>query len=369
MSLVLLLIYSAHLLFLEISYSYDKEEIRSKISINNCASTRIKFNDGSWSIKVNGHCEASRKYFLVNGAGSHEVNGLYESYGLETGISKYAKFLSNGTIFTIERKSLEKDANRYFWGIYRSDMALLYFAADSGFKAPPKWDWFAEAGSDPPPKISSYKLGKSRYADQYYNVIKSEAEISSYGDSINEYDYNNLTKDDATLKLMLHPSIGKKFGKFLHETYITASPHPAIALDGLLDYDLLRKSLAYEDIPLSEWVGPEKNLHCCDEKYRLEFNAWRANKWAKGLQAIISNPQFIGFLEELTGIKDLVPVKYNDREFVQLGSSMIAIGKGGYLHIHNDVSLLNTSLNLILKFKIKNYYIFLYKLLKHFYRN
>jgi len=113
---------------------------------------------------------------------------------------------------------------------------------------------------------------------------------------------------------------------------------PAIVIDGVFDSKLLSKSLSFEDVPLSQWVGPEQNLPCCAEKFRLDFDVWRTDKWAKALQSIISHRTFIDFLEELTGINNLLPIKYSDPNFLQLGSSMIAIARGGYLHIHNDVS-------------------------------
>lgn len=60
--------------------------------------------------------------------------------------------------------------------------------------------------------------------------------------------------------------------------------------------------------------------------------------WAKALQSLVSSAQFISFLESLTGIQNLIPMKVTQEELQWAGSNIIGVTSGGYLLIHNDVS-------------------------------
>jgi hypothetical protein len=62
------------------------------------------------------------------------------------------------------------------------------------------------------------------------------------------------------------------------------------------------------------------------------------SSWARALQSLVSNDQFIGFLEGLTGIGDLIPMKVSEDELQWAGSNIIGITTGGFLLVHNDVS-------------------------------
>jgi hypothetical protein len=60
--------------------------------------------------------------------------------------------------------------------------------------------------------------------------------------------------------------------------------------------------------------------------------------WAKALQSLVSSAQLISFLQSLTGIEDLIPMKVSQEELQWAGSNVIGVTSGGFLLIHNDVS-------------------------------
>jgi hypothetical protein len=145
-------------------------------------------------------------------------------------------------------------------------------------------------------------------------------------------------EDDPNLLDMLHPGVGPSLGRKLRSLYEEASPIPSITLDNVFDSKLLHEALTFRNIPLSQWVGPEEAAHCCKGKYRLNFDKWRTNQYAIALQSLLHSPTFIGFLEQMTGISGLEPMLIDDNRILWAGSSLIAVERGGFLNVHNDVS-------------------------------
>eukprot|EP01041_Mallomonas_annulata_P007512 gene7512-15370_t len=304
----------------------NTSSIRKYLQINPCEPSKISF-DGESDIKVNNHCGLKLKIYEVRGAGSADVNGYYEPYGTLSNAVKYEKVLDNGTIFRLQRDS------NFNWVIKRSDLVTLY-EVDSSKKSPPKKGWESIQGQDPAPTLILHNVDKIKNKVKYVDIkpFKVEESLDAYG---------NIDIDAKYLKQMLHPAVGPELGKILRKTYKSGYPVESISLDGLLDDELLRKALTFKEIPLNKWVGPENGLGCCLNKYRLNFDKWRTNKWARGLQSLTSDRTFTRFLEELTGIEGIVPVKVSDDRFIQLGSSLIAVKRGGYLDVHNDFNVFN----------------------------
>lgn len=317
----------------------DENELRKNLKINPCSPVKFAFsnNFSTQPIEVNRHCGLNLKIYELTGAGSSVINGYYEPYGTKTGISKYEKALNNGTIYRLQR---EKGLG---WVIMRSDLKVMY-AAKSEKKSPPKTGWIKVEGAHPPPTIIFHKLGKLKAKKLKINTNEmiSYQQVDQYGNPVSAA--NQKDSDSLILSKMLHPAVGPALGKRLHDIYISAGPVPSISIDNLLDAEMLGKALVYEDIPLKDWVGPETGVGCCKNKYRLNFDEWRLNKWARGLQALIHNNVFISFLEQLTGITGLVPVRVSEDRFIQLGSSMIAVQRDGYLDIHNDFNVFDEKL-------------------------
>jgi len=293
------------------------------------------------ALTINGHCGPKTTIFEIKGAGSFAINGIYESYGRSDNTAKYEKILDNGTIFRIHRFQ----GSQHEWVILNSYQTILYYAPTS--KKVPLTGWITFHGSNPAPTLEKYVIQKTKKNTKKvsYESWDNESEVDELGEqTIKSYDPDG---DEKLLKKILHPSVGAGLGKYLHSEYTSGFPYDSIVIDGLLQEDILKKCLSYEDIPLSDWEGPEEGTFCCKGKYRLNFNDWRTNKWSRALQTLVSHPNFISFLEHLTGIFGLTPVKVSDSRFIQLGSSMIAISPGGFLHVHNDVRMIKNLLYII----------------------
>ena len=244
--------------------------------------------------------------------------------------------LPNGTTFYLQRTRSRGEAG-YVWVISRGG-APLYVSRSSSL-SPPSSGWTDGRGQlrdelrvrRTKTKTKAKEKWKIRNRD--LRVIAEEVSGAAHR--------SDLLADRGNLKFledkMLHKAIGPKLGRLLHERYVSALPVDSITLDGVFAKSALQKALTFMRVPLSEWEGPETSPYCCKGKYRLNFGRWDDNKYSRGLQALLYSPKFVGFLEELTGIFGLIPMRIHDDRVLWAGSSLIAVEPGGYLDIHNDV--------------------------------
>ena len=131
-------------------------------------------------------------------------------------------------------------------------------------------------------------------------------------------------------------------GKSLNPQYLSNTPFPHIVIDNFLPGDCLRRVL--NEFPKREpgrFADANSNLKT---GYQMEKIA---SSYITNLQNAFNSSQFIGYLEELTGIKGLIP----DPHFV--GGGLHETARGGHLSIHADFNIhpklkLRRRLNLIL---------------------
>jgi Rps23 Pro-64 3,4-dihydroxylase Tpa1-like proline 4-hydroxylase len=113
----------------------------------------------------------------------------------------------------------------------------------------------------------------------------------------------------------------------LHEQYVNAQPFPHIAFDDLLDPTLIRQAIAeFPDLDEAEW---KNYLHINERKYAN----MQIDTWGPTLQAMaryFMSPEFVGFIEQLTGITGLFPDPALD------GGGLHRSIAGGYLNVHAD---------------------------------
>ena len=115
-------------------------------------------------------------------------------------------------------------------------------------------------------------------------------------------------------------------GRKLHAGYADASPFPHVALDDFFPAAPLRKIAAAVPLPGEAWVHRQRDVAV---KWGLpDERAMDAltRRMVHELQA----PPFLGFLEELSGIRGLIPDPY------LLGGGIHQIERGGFLKIHAD---------------------------------
>lgn len=118
-------------------------------------------------------------------------------------------------------------------------------------------------------------------------------------------------------------------GRALAADYQSASPFPHIAIDDLLDADLLR-SIA-DNYPVLEG----KNFFDRDqERFKFQFNPEEVRFGAtRNLLSELNSQSFLGFLEEMTGIEGLISDPYF------MGGGLHLTRRGGHLGVHADFNI------------------------------
>ena len=120
------------------------------------------------------------------------------------------------------------------------------------------------------------------------------------------------------------------------EQYQSASPFPHIVLDDVLTPEAF--AAAVRDFPGIDdefWKG---YLHVNETKYCNVY----PDTWAASLQAVAQefcSPEFVAYLEKLTGIDNLIP------DYTMDGGGLHMTKRGGHLNIHADFSTHHTHEN------------------------
>ena len=116
-------------------------------------------------------------------------------------------------------------------------------------------------------------------------------------------------------------------GLELSDTYRNGKPFPHIVIDDFLPPEIL-------DVCLSEFPSKLKDVDEYfdrdQERYKAQFNPDALTESVRGLFYSFNSKPFIRVLENITGIKGLIPDPYF------LGAGFHEIGQGGHLSIHVD---------------------------------
>ena len=121
----------------------------------------------------------------------------------------------------------------------------------------------------------------------------------------------------------------RALGRSMAPAYQSASPFPHIVIDDFLDPDTLRAVLA-------EFPPSDGRRYFDRDQERLKFQ-YAPQEIRSGLIrnlfAELNGPAFLGFLEELTGIKGLISDPYFD------GGGLHETKRGGHLGVHADFNI------------------------------
>ena len=129
--------------------------------------------------------------------------------------------------------------------------------------------------------------------------------------------------------LALDSSECREFGRSLADQYRDAKPFPHIVIDDFLDLGVLHKVV--EDFPASE--GKEF-FDRGQERLKYQFAPHEIpSGLVRNLFAELNGQAFLGFLEELTGIKGLIPDPYFE------GGGLHETKRGGHLGVHADFNV------------------------------
>jgi hypothetical protein len=134
----------------------------------------------------------------------------------------------------------------------------------------------------------------------------------------------------------------REAGKALHDEYVHNQPFPHIALENFLPIDALRRVLA--DFPKRQSGEFDDAYSKLKTGYRLDQVK---SPYINNLFSALNSEPFMVFLEEMTGIKGLVPDPYF------AGGGLHETARGGHLSVHADFNIhprthLHRRLNLIL---------------------
>ena len=117
------------------------------------------------------------------------------------------------------------------------------------------------------------------------------------------------------------------------EHYRAAQPFPHVVLDDVLRPSAFEAAVAgFPGIDDEFWKG---YVHVNETK----FSNTQTDTWAPSLQAVAQefcSPEFVAYLEKLTGIADLIP------DYTMDGGGLHMTKRGGHLNIHADFSTHHT---------------------------
>lgn len=142
-----------------------------------------------------------------------------------------------------------------------------------------------------------------------------------------------LAMDPETLQL--DPEIAKAAGKAASESYRSKSPYPYGSFEDFLPPEVL-DNVREELKALPE---AETSFDRPQEKLKTSYVPERLPTYTRNLFYILNSRPFVQFLENLTGIKGLIPDPYF------AGGGIHVVGNGGHLDIHADFNH-NAILNL-----------------------
>lgn len=126
------------------------------------------------------------------------------------------------------------------------------------------------------------------------------------------------------------PDALKNKGGELREQYLGAAPFPHIVIDDFVSPAILEACL--EDFPAS----PDPDSQSFDraqERYKTSYNPDYLTPRVRSFFYALNSRPFIQFLENMTGIRGLVPDPY------YLGGGFHETRQGGHLDVHADFNL------------------------------
>ena len=142
-----------------------------------------------------------------------------------------------------------------------------------------------------------------------------------------------LAMDTDTLQL--DPEIAKAVGKSASESYRGKQPYPYGGFDDFLPAEVLDHVLE----ELQTLPEAETSFNRPQEKLKTSYVPERLPTYTRNLFYVLNSRPFVQFLENMTGIKGLIPDPYF------AGGGVHVVGNGGHLDIHADFNH-NAILNL-----------------------
>ena len=129
--------------------------------------------------------------------------------------------------------------------------------------------------------------------------------------------------------LTLETAKAKAIGAQFAEKYQSGQPYHHICLDNFLPMEIIEKVRA----DLNSMPDAERSFDAAQERFKSQYNPDRLPGYSQALFHTFNSRAFILFLEEMTGIKGLIPDPYF------IGGGIHKTLTGGHLDIHADFNL------------------------------
>lgn len=134
-----------------------------------------------------------------------------------------------------------------------------------------------------------------------------------------------LDADDLTIDAKIARAAAAPFA----QAYQSGKPYHHICIDNFLPEEVLEKII--QDI--SSLPAPEGDFDRAQERLKTSYNPDRLPMYTRSLFHALNSKAFLLFLEEMTGIKGLIPDPYF------MGAGIHRVANGGHLDIHADFNL------------------------------
>lgn len=133
--------------------------------------------------------------------------------------------------------------------------------------------------------------------------------------------------DPATLTI--ETKTARDIGARFSQEYQSGEPFHHICIDNFLPMEIVEKVRT----DLEELPEAQASFDAAEEKLKSQYNPDRLPEYSRHLFQAFNSRPFILFLEEMTGIKGLIPDPY------YMGAGIHKTLNGGYLNIHADFNV------------------------------
>lgn len=132
-------------------------------------------------------------------------------------------------------------------------------------------------------------------------------------------------------RLSIDVDTARAAAKPFAEAYQSAKPYNHICIDNFLPEEVLRK--VQSDLASLQEDKNGQTFERAQENLKTQYNPERLPTYSRDLFHAFNARPFLLFLEEMTGIKGLIPDPY------YIGAGVHRVGNGGHLDIHADFNL------------------------------
>lgn len=129
--------------------------------------------------------------------------------------------------------------------------------------------------------------------------------------------------------LTLGTDVARAVGDKYAESYQSGEPYHHVCIDNFLPEPVLENVLS----DLKSLPEAESAFNNAQERLKTSYNPDRLPEYSRNLFNALNSRPFILFLEQMTGIKGLIPDPYF------IGAGIHRVANGGHLDIHADFNL------------------------------